>query len=94
VDRKSKTRTRTNVVTVTKSDVRRAIREGRLTEEEERYVRIRFGISEPASAALPRRGLGFPETRARLALIEAEMLGIPVSPDPVKERIVRRLKET
>lgn len=94
MDRKSETRTKT--VTVTKADIRRAIREGCLTEEEERYVRIRFGISEPPSAPLPRRGLAFAETRARLALMEAEMLGdrLPPVRDPLKARIIKRLRET
>lgn len=93
MDRKSKTETVT--VTVTKADVRRAIQQGRLTEEEERYVRIRFGISEPPSAPLPRRGQAFEETRARLALIEAELLGdrLPPVRDPLKERIIKRLRE-
>ncbi len=96
MDRKTRTETRTKTVTVTKADVRRAIREGRLTEEEERYVRIRFGLSEPPAAPLPRRGQAFEETRAKIALMEAEILGDALPPvrDPLKERIIKRLRET
>lgn len=94
MDRKTETRTRT--VTLTKADVRRAIRQGQLTEEEERYVRIRFGLSEPPSAPLPRRGQAFEETRAKIALMEAALLGdnVPPARDPLKARIIKRLRET
>jgi len=95
VDPKTKTETGTDLLTLTKADVREAIRCGELNEAEERYVRMRFGISESPEAALPRRGAAFPETRAKLALMEANMVAdlVPSTSNPVKERIVQRLRE-
>ncbi len=96
MDRKTKTETCTKTLTVTKADIRRAIQEGRLTEEEERYVRIRFGLSEPPSAPLPWRGQAHDETRAKIALMEAALVGdrLPPPQDPLKAKIIRRLRET
>lgn len=48
--------------------------ERELTREEELVVRMRQGLSEAPSAALPRRGTAVAETRARLALMEAALL--------------------
>lgn len=95
MDRKTDTRVKTEPVTLTKADVRTAIRQGQLSEEEERYIRMRFGISEPVDASLPRRGMQFDETRAKLAFIEASMVAdlVPSTSNPVKERIIQRLKE-
>lgn len=90
------TKTRTDVKTsvVTRADVRTSIGMGRLTEEEERIVRMRHGISEGPSAKLTRRGQEFDETRVRLALIEAEAVNQLMSDrnSTVKDRIIARLK--
>ena len=85
-----------DVATLTKADVRTSIQMGQLSDEEERYVRMRFGISEPASAVLSRRGTTFPETRARLALIEAGLVAdrLPPATNPVKQRIIDRLRNS
>jgi hypothetical protein len=96
VDTKTKTGVKTNVATLTRADVRSAIRMGGLSDEEERYVRMRFGISEGPESKLSRRGAEFPETRAQIALMEANMLarqGTPATSNPVKERIIERLKK-
>jgi hypothetical protein len=81
--------------TLTVADVRASIGLGRLSEEEERYVRMRFGISEPRTAQLARRGAEFPETRARLALMEASLVAdrLPTTGNPVKDRIIDRLRK-
>jgi len=50
VDKKIKTTEKT----LTIADVRAAIHAGQLSEEEERYVRMKFGISEPMDAVVPR----------------------------------------
>jgi hypothetical protein len=96
MDRKTKTTTTTKTLTLTRADVRTSIAQGALTEEEERYVRMRFGISEPVTATLTRRGVGFPETRAWLNQLEANLvLGSPADADnPVKDRIVARLRRS
>lgn len=93
---KSKEEVKTTVATLTKADVRHAIQAGSMTEEEERYVRIRFGISEPVDAPLTMRGHEFAETRARLAMIEASMLaGRPSAPrNPVKDKIIEKLRRS
>jgi DNA-directed RNA polymerase sigma subunit (sigma70/sigma32) len=97
VDPKTRTETTTQVKTLTRADVRQAIQAGRLTEEQERYVRVRFGLSEPREAPLARRGTAFPATRAAIALLEAEILAqqapAPSASNPVKDRIVARLKQ-
>lgn len=96
MDRKTKTEATTKTLTLTRADVRTAIAQGTLTEEEERYVRMRFGISEPRTSALTRRGVDFPETHAYLNRLEASMVlgGSPDSSNPVKDRIVARLRHS
>jgi len=96
VEQKTRTQTTTTVTTLTRADVRNAIQGTQLTEEEERYVRIRFGISEPPTTVLERRGQTFPETRARLALIEADMLQhlAPAGMNLARERIIARLRNS
>ena len=94
VDQKTKREVKTGVVTLTRADLRRTIRSGALTDEEERYVRVLFGISEPASTVLERRGGQFADTRARLALIEGLAVAevMPRTSNPLKSRIIQRLK--
>jgi hypothetical protein len=98
MDRKTKTQTMTTTktLTLTRADVRTSIAKGALTEEEERYVRMRFGISEPATALLTRRGVDFPETRAYLNQLEAGLVlgGSSDSGNPVKDRIVSSLRRS
>jgi len=96
MDRKTKTQTTTRTLTLTRADVRKAIAAGALTEEEERYVRMRFGISEPLTATLARRGVEFPEARAALNQIEADLVlgNSPAPGNPVKDRIVARLRRS
>ncbi len=91
-----KTQVTAAVETLTVADVRTAIRQDLLSEEEERYVRMKFGISEPLTASLPRRGVQFPETRARIAMIEASLVAdrLPsgTTGNPIKDRIIDRLR--
>ena len=98
MERKTRTQTTTTTTTqtLTRADVRTSIAQGVLTEEEERYVRMRFGISEPATALLTRRGVDFPEARAYLNQLEASMVlgGSPNSGNPVKDRIVSSLRRS
>jgi hypothetical protein len=96
MERKTKTQTATKTVTLTRADVRTAIARGALTEEEERYVRIRFGISEPHTAVLTRRGIDVPKTHAYLNQLEASMVlgGSPDSGNPVKDRIIAGLRRS
>jgi RNA polymerase primary sigma factor len=97
VDRKTQTRTEveTKAVTLTRKDVRSAIAKGILSEEEERYVRMRFGIAEPGTTVLAFRGQDHAETRAALSRLEAETLAhvrATTTGNPVKDRIVARLR--
>ncbi len=96
MERKTKTQTTTKTLTLTRADVRTSIAKGALTEEEERYVRMRFGITEPLTAALTRRGIDFPETHAFLNQLEADMVlgGSPKSGNPVKDRIINSLRRS
>lgn len=79
--------------TITKADVRNAINAGVLTAEEERYIRLRYGISEGPTAAIVRRGQDNVATRATLAMIEASMVPERLSQvnETVKSRIISRL---
>jgi hypothetical protein len=93
VDKKIETKT----IVLTKGDVRRAIRDGALDLEEERCVRIKFGLSEPRTATLSRKEQGKNrELRAKVAMIEAmtlEELGIEPTPsNPVLAHIISRLR--
>ena len=94
MDRKTKTATGIKVGVLTRADVRAAIQLGRLSEEEERYVRMRFGISEPHEAEVARRRTEVAQTRAQVALIEADALArhVPPSGNPLKDRIVEKLR--
>jgi len=86
--------TTTDVKVITRADVRNMINAGNLTEEEERFIRMRYGISEGPSAKIMRRGQDNPETRAQLALIEASMIpdGLTQVNETVKNRIISRLR--
>lgn len=80
--------------TITKADVRNAINAGVLSIEEERYIRLRYGISEGPTATIQRRGQDNPATRATLAMIEASMVPEELSQvnETVKSRIINRLR--
>jgi DNA-directed RNA polymerase sigma subunit (sigma70/sigma32) len=71
VDEKRHTKT---TVVGTKVDIREALTEGVLMPEEERIVRMRYGISENKSTKLELCGQEDPETRAKLAMIEQQAL--------------------
>jgi len=94
VDRKTDPRTR--VVTLTRRDVRNTIAQGHLTEEEERYVRLRFGLSEPETAPLFFRAGNLPDVRAAVQRLEGECclrLGLLAPREPtMKDRILARLR--
>lgn len=97
MDIKKAQKEQTKVLTITREDVEKVLEMGTFTEEEERYMRIRLGIGGAPSVGLPRRGQNFAETRAKLALMEASLIGsLPQqrqpSINPVKERIIERLK--
>lgn len=64
----SKTKTETRVRTRTEADV--AIRTARLTDEEDKVLRMRYGISLAADAPLELRGQENDETRTTLERIE------------------------
>ncbi len=80
--------------TITRADVRNAINAGVLTIEEERYIRLRYGISEGPTATIVRRGQDNPTTRATLAMIEASMVPEQLTQvnQAVKSRIINRLR--
>lgn len=95
VDTKNRGSVKTKVGTITRADVRNAIHSGKLSEEEERYVRLRFGISENLESPIVRPCAAFPEARAKIALIEADILdhqGLQPT-NPLKERIIEHLKK-
>ena len=90
----------------TKVNVRKAfseaVRDARMTDEEERVIRMRHGLGLASGDALELRGQSFAETRAQLAMIEKEALDVlrrgPPTPEPeantsVKARIIARLRE-
>lgn len=91
---KRKTSTNVGVEVITRADVRKMINTVDLTQEEERYIRMRFGISEGPTAKIERRGQDNAETRAKLALIEASMIpdGLSQVNETVKNRIISRLR--
>lgn len=90
---KRKTSTVVGVEVITRADVRRMINTG-LSQEEERFVRLRYGISEGPTAKIVRRGQDNAETRAKLAMIEASMIpdGMAQVNEAVKSRIISRLR--
>jgi len=96
VEHKNKTEVKTRTVTLTRADVRAAIQQERLTEEEERYVRLKFGISESPDVLLKRRGSAFPETVAQLASLEASAIARVTAADAVdtavRDSIIERLR--
>lgn len=64
----NKTKTETRVRTRTEADV--AIRTARLTDEEDKVLRMRYGIPLAADVALELRGQDNEETRTALERIE------------------------
>ncbi len=92
---KRNTKTQTEVRVITRADVRNVINTVDMTQEEERFLRLRYGVSEGPEAPIVRRGQENMETRAKLALIEASMLpaGLSQVNEAVKSRIIRRLQE-
>lgn len=91
---KRKTATQIEVEVITRADVRRTINTTDLTQEEERFIRMRYGISEGPASPIVRRGQDNAETRAKLALIEASMIPDELAQvnESVKNRIISRLR--
>ncbi|MBM4386347.1 MAG: hypothetical protein FJ088_01330 [Deltaproteobacteria bacterium] len=95
MDEKVKAQVVTKVIT--SKDLRKAAKVENLTDEEERVLRMRYGVTESRSAVLERKGQNNKEIRAKLALIEREILDelnrrnpAPKSP---KEKIIERMKK-
>ncbi|MHB1844434.1 MAG: hypothetical protein ACYCWW_06305 [Deltaproteobacteria bacterium] len=88
--------------TVTERALERAARQGSLTAEEERVLRLRHGAGAPKDAPLERVGQAHPEARARLAEIElrafqamGQIYGLgqaTAKPSKSKEKIIRALR--
>ena len=78
------TTTRTQRRPVTTRDVQRAMRQARLSREEELVLRMRVGITESPSADLDFRGTGSDELATKLAMMEREALS-QMRPRPVAE---------
>ena len=92
--------TRTRTLTGER-ELQKALRQARLTREEELVLRMRLGIPEAPSAKLEFMGTDDPELAAKLAMIEAQALETmrprPVSTTPnddaLKRSIIEKLKE-
>jgi hypothetical protein len=89
-------RARTSTLTV--EDMRKALEIMRAAQAEEHVLRMRYGVAEPGSARLAMKGEGNAEVRAKLAMIEMELLGQaggderPTRPTPNRDKIVGKLK--
>lgn len=78
------TTTTSRSVETQRRDLVEALRQGQLNREEELVLRMRHGISEPGSTPLTFRGQEVPEIKAKLALIEADLLS-RLRPEPAAE---------
>ena len=76
--------------------LQKLIRQRVLTDQEEKVIRMRYGISEPESAELQFRGQNHPETRTKLAEMERNFIDQLSGVDPEraarKERIIAKLR--
>ena len=103
MSRYSKTTTRTELeTTVTRRELKQAMRQADLTREEELAMRMAYGISEPGNAPLEFRGQQDVQLSTKLAMMEATALDtmrpravVPVALDghELKSAIVDRLKK-
>ncbi len=100
---KTKTRTLTDTrTTTTRGELNRAIRRARLTDEEERALRMRAGVSIAAAAPLEFRGQSSDVLASKLAMLEAEALEhvrpsrsapVPLEGRNLKSAIIEELKK-
>ncbi|NUN13909.1 MAG: hypothetical protein HUU55_09790 [Myxococcales bacterium] len=95
-----RTGTTTTTTQTTARDLRTALTKADLPPSEEHFMRMRFGITEPASSKLQYRGQTHEESRIKLAMIERDLLDeIRGANHPTddyaarKERIIRKLRE-
>ena len=76
--------------------LQKLIRNRVLTDQEEKVIRMRYGISEPESAELHFRGQNNEETRNELAEMERNFIDQINGVDPErvarKERIIAKLR--
>ncbi len=103
MSRHSKTTTRTDLErTVTRRELKKAIRQADLTREEELVMRMSYGISEPGNTPLEFRGQQDEQLSTKLAMLEADALdtmrpravtSIPLEGQALKSAIVDRLKK-
>jgi len=75
-----KTKTQVSVQTRTQADV--ALRSAGLYAEEEKVLRMRYGIPMDLQATLEMRGQDHDETRAQLAQLEQRALAAVTAPQP------------
>ena len=102
MSRHSKTTTTETSRTITRRDVKKAMRQADLTHQEEITMRMRLGLAEPPNTPLEFRGQHSAEVATKLAMIEAEALQhvrppqlveVPLEGQALKASIVDRLKK-
>ncbi|MDP6944770.1 MAG: hypothetical protein QF464_11520 [Myxococcota bacterium] len=103
MSRYSKTTTRTDQkTTVTRRELKKAMRKADLTREEELVMRMSYGVSEPGNTPLEFRGQQDEQLSTKLAMMEAAALDTmrprAVAPmalegQELKSAIVDRLKK-
>ena len=102
MSRHSKTTTTELQRTVTRRELKKAMRKAGLTREEELVMRMSYGLSEPGGTPLEFRGQDGGEVATKLAMMEAEALDtmrpravvpMPLEGQALKAAIVDRLKK-
>ena len=103
MSRYSKTTTRTDLErTVTRREVKKAMRKADLTREEELVLRMSYGVSEPGNTPLEFRGQQDEQLSTKLAMMEVAALdtmrpravaSMPLEGQVLKSAIVDRLKK-
>ena len=103
MSRYSKTTTRTDLErTVTRREVKKAMRKADLTREEELVLRMSYGVSEPGNTPLEFRGQQDEQLSTKLAMMEVAALdtmrpravaSMPHEGQVLKSAIVDRLKK-
>ena len=95
------TTSRTQRRSLTKRDVRLAMKKARLSREEELVLRMRLGVTESPSSDLEFRGTGGDELATKLAMMEREALNqmrphtvaeTPADGQALKQVIIDELK--
>jgi len=91
--RQTRTKIATTAPAVDERALRQAFAEGRMSAAEERVLRMRYGLAEPADALLESKARGSEEARAKLAFFEMELLeeALPASPnrDAIRDALKR-----